>query len=999
MDILKKLYQNVKQFPHKIAIKGNNKAYTYQEFDTITTCLAHKINKMIGYEKNVIIDGDNSVEVLCAIYAVLKSGNTYVPISPNQAKTRRRMIIEDSNPSLFIATRGETREQNNHLPILMLDADVINRYQSHKETEEFSVVTFPYILYTSGSTGKPKGVRSTAQNLSYILENLNNLFPGKRQSNYLFSTPFVFDVSITEIFGFVINASTLVIVHNAQNTSLERVVSTIADENITHFSVSPAFLNTILTSFSKAQLAQFAKHLEFVLVAGEKFNVNILKQWSLLKNKKCRLFNCYGPTETTVYAFFHEVNIALESDLPSIPIGTPLLGVDFKIDHRDSRGVGELIIYGEGVAAGYYNQSSQAFGVEDGTPFYRTGDMVRLDEGNNLQFIGRKDNQLQINGIRVELAEIELNIEECDSVDNALVMEIDQKIIAFIQTRLKKEAATDNLRTFLNASVPRYLHPNTIIVYHEFPLTTSQKVDREALKAKYYQELGKDFKTQTLSKLESDVISIFSKVFNIPTGLIDVHSNFFDLGGNSLTATLAAIMLEDLVACPIEETILYQYPTVKKLSKWIEEKIASIAEVSFEQSETFIDKNTLRDELQAFIQNIDSLASRTFPAGPVPSYYFNKHFEAILKFKLHLDKKMDIKELRESIYNVLKREELLMSSMVALRGSIYFRQHHFLKKVLPYFKVQSQREWDHIDNSLEQLNEELILNARYHGNLLYYLCVVEWREQFYILGAFDHCIFDQASIAIFQRKLLEAIAHHSPSKEEEHVRYSDYIQMILAKLSNQKQYQNSTYIQQLRRSHKELIAPLLDTLPKQPTYYKVEEMFHCDVILNSLYSAFVVSKKFCDDLGAPMISLLLFLDGRKLYAENIDRMLGDLHSEVPIVYFKGESFTEFSHRIRKILTSDIASKGIMPMEFAFNEMKVITDFQRELQWLMKDNITILVNFIGVMSPKDYQSFQESIFDLQNRLEVKSKLTRIYVTSVICNGNLYIHCNRYLGDDK
>lgn len=999
MDILTKLFENATNFPKKTAIICQDVQYTYQQFDSITTQLSYDIGKIVGSGKNIIIDGDNSIETLCSIYAVLKSGNTYIPISTKYTETKRKTIITDSNPSLYISAGNlKAKSITSILPTIEVTFNLLSDYSKRKyETIPFILGKYPYILYTSGSTGKPKGVRCTAKNLYYILNNLNLICPGSCESKYIFSTPFVFDVSITEIFGFVMNCSALILVDKYTDVSIKRLVQVITEAEITHFSVSPAFLNTILTSFSEEYLISFAKRLEYVLVAGEKFNVNILRKWPILKNEKCKLFNFYGPTEASVYALFYEVDFKLDNDLQQVPIGKPLAGADYLVKNPDKRGIGELVIYGDGVSAGYFNESediNKAFGKKNGRFFYCTGDLVYINDLGNVEFVGRKDNQIQVNGIRVELGEIETTIEECSGVDSAIVLEIEEKIVSFIQSKTPKKKIKEILKSFLNDTVPKYLHPNSIVVFERFPLTTSQKIDRNILKNKYLMEQSRRIKSEQLSSTEKSVVRIFSEVFNINEDNLDSSSNFFELGGDSLSATLTAVMLEEKFNLSIEGTVLYQNPSINLLSKWIEQKSQSKLIVNSKIEDLLISKQSLKEKLSEFLTNIDNSIDYMFPAGPVPSYYYDTNFKSVVMFDLSIEKEFNIDYLTARIYGLLEEEELLTSSLESIGGEVYFQRHKLLKNGIPIFKVSGKKLEFFIDK-INRLNSELVLQSRYNGTLLYSLCIVECEDRYYILGGFDHCIFDQASISIFQKKLLHKLYNKSLTQQFEKKLYSTYIKKILSEINREEEYKNNEYIKSLKKFKKNEVNSVLEKLPRGSGYYSSEIIFNLDVVMNSLYSAFIVASELCKNFEMPLVSILLFLDGRKIYGRKLEEMLGDLHSEIPLIYERGQSFEEFVGTSKKILELEILNNGIMPMEFAFNSIKSLSKVQKDIQYLLDDNICIMSNFMGVFTRNDYQSFKEGIFELQNNLEKNSTFSRVYVTSVICDGLLHIHLNRQL----
>jgi acyl carrier protein len=299
-----------------------------------------------------------------------------------------------------------------------------------------------------------------------------------------------------------------------------------------------------------------------------------------------RLVNGYGPTENTTFTCCHTVT-ASRGQCPSVPIGRPIANTQvYVLDSKQQlvpAGVpGELYTGGYGLARGYLNRADltaekfvpNPFSSQPGARLYKTGDVVRHLPDGNIEFLGRKDQQLKVRGFRIEPGEIEAALVRHAAVRDAVITghedeSGDKYLVAYVMA--EAEAAVDShaLRDFLKEKLPEYMMPSTFVMTDTLPLTANGKLDRQALPVpvRARAEGGGVF-VGPRTPSEKLIAEIWSAVLNLDQ--VGVHDNFFDLGGHSLKATRVVSRVREVFRVELPVCALFQSPTIAALSETIE---------------------------------------------------------------------------------------------------------------------------------------------------------------------------------------------------------------------------------------------------------------------------------------------------------------------------------------------------------------------------------------------------------------------------------------------
>lgn len=478
-----------------------------------------ELNALAGRTRDRLVDegvvpGDRvgvqvhkSIDTVAILLGILKAGAAYVPVDPTAPATRNRMIfddctvkalfIEETYREAFVATPSELAEQPVLLPLATYGggqglSQLLDEFDAQKPAaptanREVEMSSLAYILYTSGSTGKPKGVALSHTNATSFVDWSLETFAPTCDDRFSSHAPFHFDLSILDLYCSLGSGARLVLIPDDVGKEPVALGELISRKAITVWYSAPTIL-TMLVRRGGLSSQDFSS-LRAVLFAGEVFPAAHLRELRELWPHP-HFFNLYGPTETNVCTWF-EVAPGSEIDTTTpLPIGRVcpqlegvVLGTDDKPVAKGSEG--ELCIKGPNVLKAYWNlpeQSSAAF-VDD---YYRTGDVVIEEAGENFRFVGRRDRMVKKRGYRVELGEIEAALSNHPDVDQAAVVAIsDQETGVTIHAHLGlgelEKISLIALKRFCSQRLPAYMIPDKFRFHPSLPMTSTDKVDYQKL--------------------------------------------------------------------------------------------------------------------------------------------------------------------------------------------------------------------------------------------------------------------------------------------------------------------------------------------------------------------------------------------------------------------------------------------------------------------------------------------------------------------------------------
>ncbi|MDQ6762338.1 MAG: amino acid adenylation domain-containing protein [Bacteroidota bacterium] len=582
----------------KVAVVFENEKLTYDELNKrsnqVAWCL---LEHGVKTEALVPIFIERSIEMLIGILGILKAGAAYVPIDPEYPEDRINFMLEDTAATIVISSKISSLKLPASAAIDIIEIDkcrgAISDMPVQNPRIEINSLNLAYVIYTSGSTGKPKGVMIEHQ---AVVDHCFGLIKVAQLENYtsfaLFS-PLVFDAGHSIIFTSLLLGATLNILSRELIMDGEKLVSYLEKNPVDCIKIVPSVWLSYINSGNKV-LAKKA-----MIFGGESFSLKI--QEHLLKlNYAGAIYNHYGPTETTIGKCIHKVD--LQKIYKTVPIGKPfsntqLYVVDISGELVPVETDGELYISGEGIARGYLNRPEltvekfiensfhdiKLFVSNDenisnaaNAKFalvYKTGDKVRWNMDGEIEYIGRIDDQVKINGYRIELAEIENVLLQNKNIRQASVRLCeDDNRNKILVGYVVPEEPFNKQKTIaqLQEKLPDYMIPGMWMELDHLPLTSNGKIDKKALPVPEFSELLKKQYAPPVNDIEKSLAKIWENLLGIEK--VGVYDTFFELGGNSIQTVTMFSRVRKQFGRELPLATIFQAPDISKLASIISQK-------------------------------------------------------------------------------------------------------------------------------------------------------------------------------------------------------------------------------------------------------------------------------------------------------------------------------------------------------------------------------------------------------------------------------------------
>jgi amino acid adenylation domain-containing protein len=423
----KKLLElQVERTPSEISLISDELSLTFREMNSSANKMAHFLIEKCNVKKDdyVGIMMHEGIDRIITLLSIIKLGAVYIPIDPMYPEERKTFIINDTGLKTLITNDHHHAKGDYSLVNLMGDNTILDNYSDENPAVNVESEDIFTILYTSGSTGNPKGVLVKNKGLINRINWLWDKYDFCKDDVIYQKTPIVFDVSIGELFMPLCYGAKLLI---AGSDSSQQVIENINKFNVTYIHFSPTLLNKFL-ELDTNDIKKISS-LKYVFASGEELlKETVSRYYSKLE---VPLINLYGPTEASIEVSVYETKSGDEV----IPIGKPISNVNLYILDGNNKllpiGVqGEIGIGGIGLAKGYLNQEEKTndkfildpYNTNKNQKIYKTGDIGSWNEKGEIEFFGRKDNQIRIGGSRIEPGEIESKILEHPDVQEVAVV-------------------------------------------------------------------------------------------------------------------------------------------------------------------------------------------------------------------------------------------------------------------------------------------------------------------------------------------------------------------------------------------------------------------------------------------------------------------------------------------------------------------------------------------------------------------------------------------------
>jgi acyl-coenzyme A synthetase/AMP-(fatty) acid ligase/acyl carrier protein len=429
-------------------------------------------------------------------------------------------------------------------------------------------------MYTSGSTGRPKGVMvSHASVCNHLFWRQQNIAL-REQDCQLQKASFSFDVSVWEIFEPLVTGARLVLARSDQQHDSAYIADLICRHQVTAVS----FVPSLLRGFLQEPKVEACTTLRRVNVGGEVLSVELQEQFFSRLN--ATLYFGYGPTEATIAVICWTCRPGYAEGV--IPIGRPISNTEVYIldEHLQPVPVGvpgELHIGGDCLARDYWNRPELSaekfipnpFTRRPGTRLYKTGDLARYRADGNIEFLGRRDQQVKLRGMRIELGEIEATLAEHPGVHQTAVIlredaPDDKRLVAYVVPTADRALSSDELRTDLRSRLPGYMIPSAFVILPGLPLTPTGKLDRNALPIPSSDQDAEKCYVAPATTIEKQIAEIWEQVLGCER--ISIHDSFFDLGGHSLLAGQVVSRISKVFQVELPMRTLFDFTTVAELA-------------------------------------------------------------------------------------------------------------------------------------------------------------------------------------------------------------------------------------------------------------------------------------------------------------------------------------------------------------------------------------------------------------------------------------------------
>ncbi|MGD9732735.1 MAG: amino acid adenylation domain-containing protein [Desulfamplus sp.] len=880
--ILHRVFEHTaEEFPDRAAIEEIGKegeqeeqqqkqksSITYKELNAKANKTARSLQE-IGVKESVVVGLrlPAGIDYIIAALAVLKAGGIFMPLDADAPPKRLEFILKKTEPHIIVNKES--------LAKIVSESDRFSEANLEFTPEPQSA---NYIIFTSGSTGEPKAILGKHVSLSHFIHWEISAFGFDENVRASLFAPTTFDVSFRDIFVPLLCGGTVCIPESETMRNTPRLVDWLESSRITLVHCVPTMFRLIRKELkARKDIYELSKttdkshknldneyksqnihynplpELQNILLAGEALYGSDVIEWIDLAGERIKLTNLYGPSETTLAKIHYRIKDKPSEPNRIIPLGEPISNTAVLIlkDNRLCKvgEIGEIHIKTPFCSHGYYKEpelTAKSFIqnplITETDIIYKTGDLGRYLQDHQVEFIGRLDSQVKINGIRIELSEIESHLFAHKAIERPVVVahaaaEHESKLVCYytlkdsVQSLKERDSVNsmksenrDNdsesvenidvtpasLRAYLSDFLPSYMIPSFFVRLNEFPLNLNGKIDRRRLPKPEDLLYDRIPYAPPSNDQEQKLAAIFSEVLGIDK--VGVNTPFFDLGGNSLNAIriISRIFAEFRVEIAIRD--FFENPSICQLSRLLDDS-----------SKTNINKTNIfsTDSESSDVSDVDNSFMNIQPAS-LAEHYPVSHAQQRIWILEKLDPNfiaynipgayliegdIDIPTLKSAFLSVIERHESLRTTFIAVDGNPRQVIHDKTAFDLKVFFVDDGdgrsnvggdiggiTSSQSISHQIERVKESVALDAVTPFDLekgpLIRASVFKIAQGYVIAINIHHIISDAISMDILINELLtfyhsEIIGKSNPL-EPLSIHYKDYVAWSLAQEQQEK---------------------------------------------------------------------------------------------------------------------------------------------------------------------------------------------------------------------
>lgn len=753
--------KQVKNNPDNIALAEGDRTVTYLQLNQRANQIARFLRRHGVKSQDVVgLMLPRSIEFMEGILGILKTGAAYVPIDIQYPTERKQYIIDDCHVSQLLCAEGMKDQEQFDCNCWEL-TDHLGEDEEGMLSDKIYPQDLAYVIYTSGSTGKPKGVMIEHAGLSNYIFWAWKEYGDFSKVNMPLYSQVSFDLTVTSVYVPLVSGGTVFIYGDETVKSMNRLVT---DNMVDIVKLTPSHLRIM----QEMKIPQNTS-IKCLIVGGEKLERDIAEKITHQFGGKIRIMNEYGPTEATVGCMIHEYSP--KEDTPQVSIGKPIDNMQIYVMNPFGKecsqySVGEIYIGGIGVARGYFGNESlteERFVQKDGeSKLYKTGDLARWCEDGNLEYIGRIDDQVKVNGYRIELDEIKENLQKHKDIREAVVLvktdhDSDKHYLcAYIVADLK--IADDELIAYLRQTLPNYMIPAKYIYMDRLPLTSNGKLDKKALPEPQQIKTVSEYKKPE-NAIEEELVEMWEKILGKSN--IGTTDRFLELGGDSISILRMQAMLQRRFHVDIALSSFFEDMTVLKMKELISSMQKSIY--------TEIRKIEHQEEYEAsYAQKRLYTLQKTGRIGT--SYNIPMFFEIIGEFDIH--------RMEAAIQIIIDRHEIFRTAFRVSGSKIVQVIEDKIEFRLPYIQ----------DKNNEFVPEDWVEEFELWRAPLIRAKVIETSEQKrYFMIDMHHIISDGITMELFIGELRQLYAGiELPEVEYQYKDYAEWQNRVYANSQEQK---------------------------------------------------------------------------------------------------------------------------------------------------------------------------------------------------------------------
>lgn len=767
--------EQVRKTPDAIALFSKQQAYTYTELASIVAKWSNTIlqNNILPQTKLALVfERDESL--IAALLSSLEAACVYVPISLDWPDQRIQQVLAEIDAE-YILTQDELmpRLEKIYSGKFITSSQINNAVPQPKPN--VAATDLANIYFTSGSTGKPKGIMIQHNALLNVISAFAEKIDLQQTDRVLALTTIAFDIAGLEILMPLLTGASCDIAPACLARDGVALQEFLQHNPISVLQATPAVWKILLASGwdNPSKLK--------IISGGEALDAQLAKQ---LLQVSPMFWNAYGPTEATIWATVYQ--LTQTTNLSSnLPIGKPIANMQAYVLDQNKQPVarnmlGELYLSGVGLARGYLNPE---FNQEKFIDFhckitntiqrlYRTGDLVRWLPDGNLYFLGRIDQQIKLNGHRIELAEVESAIAEYEPIEQVVVSAIaaqtspqqTQAINAYVILKDNCQLNRKELHRYLESKLPSYMLPKKVIQLNEYPLNANKKLDLKALTVQNAQ-LMHAVQTQSMPRndIEKTIKAVWSELLKLSQAEFSLDDNFFHLGGNSLTATQLISRINSLFSTNFNVRKIFDYPTVALITEEIFNCYRFGSDINLDNLQKYPDDVPVP---LSFSQQRLWFLSQLEPENPF--------YNIFIAYNIKGD--LNVNVLEKSLQKVIQRHCVFRTKFTNINDEVQ-------QIILPSESVNFQLELEDISDLDSQqiaefLKQEECRTFHLENDLLYKFRLLQTKHEFIFTMRVHHAIADEWAYKVLKQELTHLyesyILEQSPDLVPVNVQYSDY---------------------------------------------------------------------------------------------------------------------------------------------------------------------------------------------------------------------------------